>query len=133
MNFTPEMMKMAQEQMARMTPAQLADMQKMAAGMDPSVAAKMGIDPAQLRTASAAMQNMSADDMAKAAEQARARARVPRGLQGSCVAVVLTRRCACCAAQMRNMSPEDMKRQMDSANAQSGAQQQYYFKARGDT
>jgi hypothetical protein len=33
---------------------------------------------------------------------------------------------------MRNMSPEDMKRQMDSANAQSGAQQQYYFKARGD-
>lgn len=92
---------MAQEQMARMTPAQLADMQKMAAGMDPSVAAKMGIDPAQLRTASAAMQNMSADDMAKAAEQARARARVPRALQGSrCsyahAALRVLRRCATC-------------------------------------
>jgi len=62
---------MAQEQMARMTPDQLADMQRMAANMDPSMAAKMGVNPAQLRQASEAMANMSADDMAKASEQVR--------------------------------------------------------------
>ena len=62
---------MAQEQMARMTPEQLDEMRKMAAQLDPSVAAKMGLNQAQLRQASEAMQNMSAEDFAKASEQAR--------------------------------------------------------------
>ena len=74
---------MAQEQMARMTPEQMAEMQKMAAKMDPSVAAKMGLNPAQLRQASEAMQNMSSDEFAKASEQARPSA-LPRHLR-TCV------------------------------------------------
>ena len=55
-----------------MTPEQLAEMQRMAANMDPSVAAQMGVNPEQLRQASQAMSSMSAEDIAKASEQARA-------------------------------------------------------------
>ena len=73
MNITPEMMRMAQEQMSRMTPQQLAELQRAAANMPPEMAAKMGVNPEVMRTASAQMQNLSADDMARAAEQARAR------------------------------------------------------------
>ncbi len=63
---------MAQEQMARMSPEQMAEMQKVAANMDPSMAARMGVDPAYLRNAGQAMQNMTPEDMARASEEVRA-------------------------------------------------------------
>ena len=91
------------------------------------MAAKMGVDPAQLRQASEAMASMSPEDMAKASEQARAlpgaTARVLAPVRSSADAVLR-------AAQMKNMSPEDMKRQLEAASSQGSAQQQYYYNVR---
>jgi hypothetical protein len=52
--FNPDMMKMAMEQMNRMTPEQMRQMQQMAANMDPAQMAQMqqmavNMDPAQMR------------------------------------------------------------------------------------
>ncbi len=91
---------MAQERMKNMSPQQLADLQRMAANLDPSVARSMGIDPSMMRQAAQQMSQLSPEELRQQAEA------------------------------VRNMSPDELQRQMSGAQAQTQAQQQYYYKAR---
>jgi hypothetical protein len=71
-NMSPEMIRMAQEQMRNMTPEQLASMQRMAANMDPSLLAQQGINPDMARQASEQMSRMSPEEIARQMEKVRA-------------------------------------------------------------
>jgi hypothetical protein len=71
-NMSPEMIRMAQEQMRNMTPEQLASMQRMAANMDPSLLAQQGINPDMARQASEQMSRMSPEEIARQMETVRA-------------------------------------------------------------
>mmetsp|Transcript_7286 Transcript_7286/g.13682 ORF Transcript_7286/g.13682 Transcript_7286/m.13682 type:complete len:524 (-) Transcript_7286:166-1737(-) len=73
--FSPEMMRMAQEQMSRMTPEQMAQMQQQMSGMSPdmmqqAMAQMKNMSPDDMKTAQDRMNQMSPDDIAKATEQA---------------------------------------------------------------
>ena len=73
--MSPEMMRMAQEQMAKMSPEQLQAMQQQMANMDPATMAKMqqqmGMNGVDVQAAQDKMKNMSTSELEQIQSQAR--------------------------------------------------------------
>ena len=66
--FSPEMIRMAQEQMSRMSAEEIANMQRMAATMDPS-ALGLNVSPEMARQAQAEAAKLSPEEMTRRMEQ----------------------------------------------------------------